>query len=437
MAAEEKKKSRLGLRIVLVVIIAAALGVSLIWENRINDAFGFTHGNQTGVERESVNLDVHFVDVGQGDACILELPDDRVMLIDAGENDSQDTLIGYIDQNIRRDNKKLEYFDIVMLTHSDSDHCGEMKDVLEKYPAKIFYRPNVAADNKGYVDPGIAADDLYGNYCTKDTVRYRDAIEAGYAGVEKLGGEAYATNALDDEQNVIKPENIAEGEAGYYTITLYTPTVDTYKTGKSDPDWNNYSPIMILEYEGKRIALSGDAEKEAEAEFAALAKERQGKFSIFTDSFYVNMIKLGHHGSRTSSSQDYLDAITTTASCPATFAVISCGEGNSYGHPHAETLERLAAMGFDDKNILRTDQMGTIVATVKLNEQFIYDLFVGEATGGTVAAFAWRWLYVAGIILAVAIVLLLILPAFFAHGGKITFDDKKGGKRKSYKGGRR
>ena len=255
------KKGHWKARIFAMILITAALGVSLLFEAEINRALGFVREEQTPTVTESIDLDVHFVDVGQGDACILELPDDRVMLIDAGERDSEDKLIQYIDENIRRDGEKLDGFDIVMLTHSDSDHCGEMADVLEQYPAEVFYRPNVAATRDGYTDPGIAAGDLYGNYESKDTMQYRDAIEAGYA----TAGTTYATDATDDEQNVIRPEGISEGEPGYYTLTLYTPTVDTYRTGESESsiDWNNYSPIMILEYEGKRFALSGDAEKEA------------------------------------------------------------------------------------------------------------------------------------------------------------------------------
>lgn len=430
MAEKQKKKSYLIARIVLVLLIVAALGISLIWEKQINVKLGFareepTQQPSTPAARESIDLDVHFVDVGQGDACILELPDDRVMLIDSGETDRDDVLIHYIEDNITRDGKPLEYFDIVMITHSDSDHCGEMADVLEKFPAKTFYRPNVAADNgkdPSYVDPG--KDDLYGNYRTKDTAAYRNAINAGYAHADTT----YASDARDDRQNVIKPTNIAAGQAGYYTITMYTPTTDTYPT-----DWNNYSPIMILEYEGQRIALSGDAEKEAEAEFVTLAEQRQGKFSIFDDRFYVNLIKLGHHGSKTSSSQAYLDVMTTEASCPATFAIASCGEFSEYGHPAPETIERLKSMGFTEDHILTTHDKrsgekdtpdGTIVASIKLDENYAYALFVGGATGGEVKTFQWRWLYIAAIIAGVAVVLLLIVPAFFGHGGKVDVDKK-------------
>ena len=442
--ANKKKNGHWAVRIVLMLIVTAALGVSLIFEKQINKALGFTKEetppatDDKPAVTESIDLDVHFVDVGQGDACILELPDDRIMLIDSGESDSEDKLIQYIDTNIRRAGEKITYFDIVMITHSDSDHCGEMGDVLTRYPAKTFYRPNIAATNNGYVDPGIAAGDLYGEYESKNTARYKTAIEAGYAGAEVT----YATNALDSEQNVIKPITIQEDEPGYYTLSLYTPTCDTYRTGKSDPDWNNYSPIMVLEYEGKRMALSGDAEKEAEAEFVALAQEREGRYSIFTDSFYVDLIKLGHHGSRTSTSAAYLDVMTTPASCPVTFAVASCGLDNSYGHPHAETLTRLKEYGFRDDHVLRTDTVGTIVASVKLNDAGTYALFIGEfsvAEVPTESGFAWRWLYIAGIIFVVLFVLIIILPSLTKRKRKKVVREavdtvtggKKSGNRKS------
>lgn len=415
--ANKKKNGHWAVRIVLMVIVTAMLGISLIFEKQINKALGWAKEElpptaEHPAVTESINLDVHFVDVGQGDACILELPDDRIMLIDSGESDSEDKLIKYIDENIRRDGEKITYFDIVMLTHSDSDHCGEMKDVLTKYPAKTFYRPNVAANNNGYVDPGIAAGDLYGQYASKNTARYKNAIEAGYAGADVT----YATNALDNEQNVIKPITIQEDEPGYYTLSLYTPTCDTYQTGASESsiDWNNYSPIMVLEYEGKRMALSGDAEKEAEAEFVELATRREGRYSIFTDSFYVDLIKLGHHGSKTSSSQAYLDVMTTPSSCPVAFAIASCGKKSEYGHPADETIARLKNMGFIDEHILTTFNVGTIVASVKLNDEGAYALFVGGFSVAEVPAesgFAWRWLYVAGIIFVVLFVLIIILPS--------------------------
>lgn len=421
------KKGHWKARIFAMILITAALGVSLLFEAEINRALGFVREEQTPTVTESIDLDVHFVDVGQGDACILELPDDRVMLIDAGERDSENKLIQYIDENIRRDGEKLDGFDIVMLTHSDSDHCGEMADVLEQYPAEVFYRPNVAATCDGYTDPGIAAGDLYGSYESKDTMRYRDAIEAGYA----TAGTTYATDATDDEQNVIRPEGISEGEPGYYTLTLYTPTVDSYS------DANNYSPIMILEYEGKRFALSGDAEKEAEAEFVALAKEREGKFSVFDDSFYVDVIKLGHHGSDTSTSADYLDVITTPSACPSIFAIASCGSKSEYGHPSDKTIETLKKAGFVEEHILTTFTAGSIVATVSLDEDGMYALTVGGVVAPAPETFQWRWLYVAGILFAAAFVLIIILPSLTKSGRKKvvreaadSIRDNKGRKRK-------
>lgn len=421
------KKGHWKARIFAMILITAALGVSLLFEAEINRALGFVREEQTPTVTESIDLDVHFVDVGQGDACILELPDDRVMLIDAGERDSEDKLIQYIDENIRRDGEKLDGFDIVMLTHSDSDHCGEMADVLEQYPAEVFYRPNVAATRDGYTDPGIAAGDLYGSYESKDTMQYRDAIEAGYA----TAGTTYATDATDDEQNVIRPEGISEGEPGYYTLTLYTPTVDSYS------DANNYSPIMILEYEGKRFALSGDAEKEAEAEFVALAKERRGKILgvrrlVLRGRDQARAPRQPHFDERGLSRRHH-DAVGLSVD----FRDRLLRQGQFVRHPHAETLERLHTFGFTDDHILRTDMSGSIVATVSLDEDGMYALTVGGVVAPAPETFQWRWLYVAGILFAAAFVLIIILPSLTKSGRKKvvreaadSIRDNKGRKRK-------
>lgn len=421
------KKGHWKARIFAMILITAALGVSLLFEAEINRALGFVREEQTPTVTESIDLDVPFRRRGAGRRVYTRTADDRVMLIDAGERDSEDKLIQYIDENIRRDGEKLDGFDIVMLTHSDSDHCGEMADVLEQYPAEVFYRPNVAATRDGYTDPGIAAGDLYGSYESKDTMQYRDAIEAGYA----TAGTTYATDATDDEQNVIRPEGISEGEPGYYTLTLYTPTVDSYS------DANNYSPIMILEYEGKRFALSGDAEKEAEAEFVALAKEREGKFSVFDDSFYVDVIKLGHprqpHFDERGLSRRHHDAVGLSV----------------------DFRDRLLRQGQFVRAPARRDA-GTSPYVRVYRRSHTAHRHVGQHCGDRVArrgrdvrahcrrrsraapeTFQWRWLYVAGILFAAAFVLIIILPSLTKSGRKKvvreaadSIRDNKGRKRK-------
>ena len=184
---------------------------------------------------------------------------------------------------------------------------------------------------------------------------------------------------------------------------------------------------MVLDYHGKKFMLSGDAEKEAEADFVKKAKEGDGKYSVFTDDFSVDVFKLGHHGSRTSSSEDMIRAMTTPENRANVIAVISCGLNNSYKHPHAEVMERLAALGFTDKNIVRTDYNGTIAMSVKgveTNGVLSYELFMGAETvvknvnvvktsehaiGNDKIHLTWTEIVILGVIVIIAV--LIVMPA--------------------------
>ncbi|MCI9032004.1 MAG: MBL fold metallo-hydrolase [Clostridia bacterium] len=415
MSRANEKKKALILKLIVFAVLSAALLISLIWQDKINAALGLTgveENEYDGMNTDAVlsgsggDLNLHFVDVGQGDACIVELPDGRNMLIDSGSSDRDDKLISYIDENIKDDDgKTIGGFDIVIMTHSDEDHCGEMADVLGRFPAKeAFYRPNQEATRSGFSDPGKA--DLYGNYNGKSTKAYAEAIGAGYAG----GAKGIVTNALDDSQNVIAPENVARGEEGYYEINFYSPVKDSYG------DYNNYSPIIVLEYNDNKVALSGDAEKEAEADFVEKAKAGEGRYAAFTEEFTVQAIKLGHHGSRTSSSEDYLETMTTAASRKDVRIIISCGKDNKYGHPHAEVMERLEKMGFSDDNILRTDINGSIAMSIKFDEASgEYALFVGADvvrvdTAVGFGAVKLTWFEIVIVVIILSAIIMFVMP---------------------------
>lgn len=417
-AAKKAGKISFGVRLVIFLILAGALAISLIWQDGINSALGLKKtviGEYDGMGTSEVlsgsggDLNLHFVDVGQGDACVIELPDERNMLIDSGSSDSDDKLIKYIESNIKtQSGSTIEYFDIVVLTHSDEDHCGEMSDVLSRFPAKTFYRPNQLANRSGFTDPGIG--DLYGDYSSKNTIAYMDAIAAGYREAEIT----FATNATDAAQNVIAPADLNESDEGYYEINFYSPVREKYT------DYNDYSPIIILEYEDNRVALSGDAEAKAEADFVELAGAGAGRYSVFDETFTVQAIKLGHHGSRTSSSERYLETLTTQANRKNVIIIISCGLNNKYGHPHPEVLQRLQEMGFAGGNMLRTDKNGDIAMSIKYDESVgKYSLFVGadavktEKTSLTLGSMsvAWQEIVIALIILAAAV--LIVVPFIY------------------------
>lgn len=410
-------------RIIITVLVGVILGVSMIWENRINVALGLTKQTDTGEYKGQTNaevvaaakdkgaLNVHFVDVGQGDACIVELPDDKKMLIDCADGKTENTnaVLDYIDKNIKtKDGKTMDKFDYVILTHSDSDHCGSMADVLDKYPAVNFYRPNVAANYKDkktgevYVDPSLKN---MKDYRTKDTRAYKNAIEAGCKNAENVYVNSVNLDPIvaDDKDN--------DGNPDYdYKLSFYGPNRDNYT------DWNNYSPIMILEFGDKRFALTGDCEKEGEAEFVEKVGKAKGKsveedkFAVFTDDFTVDVIKAGHHGSRTSTSSAFIEAITTKNNIGNVLMVISCGFGNSYGHPHQEKLEQFRADGIKDENVLRTDRNGSIVLSVHADAAGEFQLFHGANAVVRAESTSVDWRYIAICIFAVVFLILIVEP---------------------------
>ena len=414
-------KPHWGIRITIVLVVGVLLGVSLLFENQINLALGLEKIEKTEYEgttagdirKKSVagDLNVHFVDVGQGDACIVELPDGKKMIIDGGEKDAKDALLGYIDENITdKDGNKITYFDYAILTHTDSDHCGSLDDVLNKYPAKNFYRPNVKCNYKDYVDPDASL--LTSDCVSKGTAAYKDVIAAASKGKNKFGDE-YKVYINSFELDPIVPD-AKPGDDGYYSLSFYGPNSNSYK------DWNNYSPIMILEYEGIKIALTGDCEKEGEAEFAEKAKAREGKFSVFDDNYSVDVIKAGHHGSRTSTGEAFVEAVTTAESRPNTLIVISCGLNNKYKHPHAEKLEQFKKDGFQDKNILRTDRNGTIVLSVRYNEATSdFRLYYGADPMVKTQEKTVDWRYIALSIFVVVALVILVEPAITAARKKV------------------
>ncbi len=441
MSSESRRKGRI-VRAIIALVLISGLLISLIWTDQINRKLGLvpiedsTKNEQpaptpdTGtVTRLGDDLNVHFVDVRQGDACIIEFPDDKKMLIDAGENNKTDktALLNYIDEHIKdAEGNTISYFDYVVLTHPDSDHCGGMFDVLKEYPAKTFYRPNVYYNDKdkdgnpkiGFNDPETEIKEL-GSKNIKETQTYGRALKAAYEGeVAGTATEVIVTDATDEETSVIAPD-LEKDAAEYYSFTFYAPI-----GSKSYSDWNDYSPIMILEYHEKRFMLSGDAEKNAEADFVAEALKGEGKYAIFDDEFSVDVFKLGHHGSRTSSSEAFINVMTTPESCASVQAIISCGEDNEYGHPHEEVLERLKKLGFKDENILRTDTLDEGVGAIAMSVRgakaddgsVSYALYVGEnavrvRTKSKVTVNIWlTWFEIVLIGCVAVIIVLLVMP---------------------------
>lgn len=231
----------------------------------------------------------HYIDVGQGDASFIEFPNGEVMLIDAGIASSSEKIIEYI--------QSLGYnqIDYVIVTHPHADHIGGMAEVIKAFDIGTIYMPKAVSTSKTYEN-------------LLETIKDKGlSIKTGKAGV-----------------NVLQEENL--------TIEMLAPNQDKYSS------LNNYSIVLKITYGNTSFLYTGDAEELSEKEI--------------TGNVEADVLKVGHHGSDTSSSEEFLEKVNPK------YAIISVGKDNSYGHPASNTIEKLEKY---TNHIYRTDLNGTIV----------------------------------------------------------------------------
>lgn len=211
----------------------------------------------------------------------------------------------------------------LVMTHPDSDHVGGAPSVIENIDIEKVYASDYSKDTRTYerVNDALKQEDL-----TPETPDPGDTAELGSAKITFIG------------------------PCGTYD------------------DANDSSVSLKVTYGDRSFLFTGDAEEQAEYDMVSSGED-----------LHADVYKAGHHGSSTASSKRFLDKVNPSA------AVISCGEGNKYGHPHAETLNRFRSMGLD---VYRTDEQGTIVAEtdgkkITWNTSPSTTWKAGEATGGS------------------------------------------------------
>ncbi|MFN3188311.1 MAG: ComEC/Rec2 family competence protein [Candidatus Paceibacteria bacterium] len=253
---------------------------------------GVTYYNKNIVQ-PSPYLVVHFLDVGQGDAIFIETPDRVQVLIDGGPDGSVIRELGEVMSPFDKT------IDLVIATHNDKDHIGGLIDVLARYQVSAIMRTNNQHD-------------------TSVVQQFTKQVEAEQAVlISPEAGQRYIVGAST-------------------TLTVFSPVGDV-----SDHESNASSVVVKLDYGGTSFFLTGDAPIGIEE---YLAKAYPAELSS-------TVLKLGHHGSRTSSSAVFLASVL-----PA-YSVVSASAGNSYGHPHAEVVENVKSV---DSTLLSTAEMGRI-----------------------------------------------------------------------------
>ena len=317
-------------------------------------------------------LMVHFIDVGQGDCILILFPDGKDMLIDCGNKSSgydfeetAEYLATYIPDG------QLDY---LMLTHGDEDHVEYIDEVIEAYDVDNIFMPDVKS-----VPSGTSSSDKYQDqidalsrdklalFNDPDTLSSNVYAEFFIAALAEPDCNIYLNVDPDENTNaiVITDDGVQDPAApdtdATYRLTFYCPTQEYYDESNlgSAEKKNAISPIGILEYNGFRLVLTGDSNEINEPTFV----ERVG------GNLDCDVLKVGHHGSESSSTEEFLDAIDCE------YAVISCGEGNSHEHPRQDTLDRFIDR---DMTIYRTDNNGNIVLTINEDLSFVVEKEVSQ-----------------------------------------------------------
>lgn len=236
-------------------------------------------------------LEVHFIDVGQADSALL-LCGGASMLIDGGNVGDSDLVVSYLaDQGV-------EELDYVVCTHAHEDHVGGLSGALSAYPAEHVLSPVTEYDTRAF-----------GNF-----LKYTEQQ-----------GKSLTVPALGDAWTL-----------GAAAVTVLGPVKDYDET-------NNTSIVLRVDFGETSFLFTGDMERDAEADLLDSGA-----------SLEADVLKVGHHGSSTSTSYRFLREVEPS------YAVVSCGVDNDYGHPHEETMSRLRD---DGAVVYRTDMQGHIVCT--------------------------------------------------------------------------
>jgi competence protein ComEC len=302
MRITKKKRIRLFLGALIAIVLIGAVGCAPNSRETLSAV-----SSQTKVSPNTNNpiLKVTYLDVGQADSVLIQIPNGENILIDAGNNEDAEMIISFLkSQGISR-------LDSVIGTHPHEDHIGSLDKVIKNFQIGQVIMPKV----------------------TTNTQTFKDVLTS----IQNKGlkiKEAKAGLRLEFEsKNMTFPKVSAE---------VLAPKSGHYE------DLNNYSVVLRLTYGQNVFLFTGDAENVSEQELTAS-----------TDSLKADILKVGHHGSSSSTTQEFLSKVSPR------YAVISVGKDNTYGHPTLSTLNRLKRMGI---KIYRTDEMGTIVAESNGNE---------------------------------------------------------------------
>ena len=267
------------------------------YESTSYNYHNYSSKNNTSIaDNSQSSLNVTVLDVGQGLSVLINC-DNHYMLYDGGNGNYSSFLVSYLSK------KNITNFDYVFASHYDADHINGLVGVAYNYTISQMIAPDYTADSRIY-NSFIKAINTRGISITYPTV-----------------GTTYPL--------------------GNAQVQILAPNSPAYESE------NDYSIVVKITFSNSSVLITGDATQYSENEML------NNQFDLNS-----NILVVGHHGSSTSTSEQFLEAVNPQ------YAVISCGKDNSYGHPASEVLERLASKYI---TVMRTDLAGTINFTIKNN----------------------------------------------------------------------
>lgn len=282
-------------KILIILTLMSILWLTCIFNTQINEQITKFFFSQDIVTRRN-NLIVHFISVGQGDAIAINLPDDKIILIDSGTEDCSIEYTNYLRDNVLS-NSKAKNIDYLILSHADQDHYGGSRRLIQEFNLKNVVMPYLDEDKDSYND------------------------------LKKI--------IVDNKINAIPVNEMEDLNTDLYKIKLFYIESD---------ETNASSTVVKLSYRGNDFLFTGDIDIETENKL----------ISQFKSEFDCDILKIAHHGSKLSTSIEFLNIVTPE------HAIISCAK-NSYGHPTDMVLKNIKNSGAE---IYRTDVDGNIIFVV-------------------------------------------------------------------------
>ena len=295
MGRRKKKKFSFVYVIFAVIVMLSAVIIDSNFGDSIHEyiesleVYSLIDLDEDNTKAVEGSLVVDFIDVGQGDSILIR-QGSHAMLIDGGTSESKQNLLGFLES------ENVSSFDYIIGTHPHEDHIGSLDDVVNSYDFDTILFPKVTTTTKTFENLVLAVK--------------------------------------GKNKKFVEPEINKEYTLGDAKFTILAPNSKEYDS------LNNYSIVIKLTYGKNSFIFTGDAESLSESEIL--------KNNV---DLKADVLKIGHHGSSTSTSEKFLNAVSPK------YAVISVGKDNSYNHPTKTTMNRLKKLGIP---VYRTDEQGTI-----------------------------------------------------------------------------